>query len=451
MRSTTARNDRSNPAVICFVEVQMSTIKQYLEEHKQEMIDFLGELVAVRSVQGRAEDGFPFGREPARALEIMLDKCRENGFPVENVENYAGSADLNELEPQLAILSHLDVVPEGTGWTSEPYKLKISGEKLVGRGTIDDKGPAVASLYALKAVKELGIPLKKGVRLIFGTNEENGSADLAYYRKKRSLPPMVFTPDGEYPLINGEKGMIRVYFSAPFEDGDIHGGQVINAVPNTCTFSMIESLPDGPRANFGTVKGTSAHASTPEKGENAITKFLRDYHFNKPLLKSLLKLFPHGETDGKSCGIFFKDDISGKTTCVLSMLNTENGRLHGGIDIRFPLNCKLFNIQNIICGKLRDCGFDIDSCEGTEPHYTDENSDFVKSLLKVYEKVTGRKGLCLTIGGGTYVHEIEGGVAFGAEFPDEDGNMHGADEFITVENLLKNAEIMAEAIIDICK
>ncbi len=429
----------------------MSTIKQYLEEHKQEMIDFLGELVAVRSVQGDAEDGFPFGREPARALEIMLNKCRENGFAVENVENYAGSADLNDLEPQLAILSHLDVVPEGTGWTSEPYALKIDGNKLVGRGTIDDKGPAVASLYALKAVKELGMPLKKGVRLIFGTNEENGSADLAYYRKKRSLPHMVFTPDGEYPVINGEKGMIRVYFSAPFEDGEIHGGQVINAVPNTCTFSINEGLPDGVRANFGTVKGISAHASTPEKGENAITKFLRDCHFNKPLLKSLLKLFPHGETDGKSCGIFFEDDISGKTTCVLSMLNTDNGRLHGGIDIRFPLNCKLFNIQSIICGKLRDCGFEIDSCEGTEPHYTDGNSEFVQSLLKVYEKVTGRKGLCLTIGGGTYVHEIEGGVAFGAEFPDEDGNMHGADEFITVENLLKNAEIMAEAIVDICK
>ncbi len=415
------------------------------------MIDFLGELVAVKSVQGNAEDGFPFGREPARALEIMLDKCRENGFAVENVENYAGSADLNELEPQLAILSHLDVVPEGTGWTSDPYTLKIDGGKLIGRGTIDDKGPSVAALYAMKAVKELGIPLKKGVRLIFGTNEENGSADLAYYRKKRSLPPMVFTPDGEYPVINGEKGMIRVYFSAPFEDGEIHGGQVINAVPNTCTFSFNENLPDGVKANSGTVEGTSAHASTPQKADNAITKFLRDYNFNKPLLKSLLKLFPHGEIDGKSCGICFEDEISEKTTCVLSMLNTENGRLHGGIDIRFPLNCKLFNIKSIICGKLSDCGFDIDSCEGTEPHYTDGNSDFVQSLLKVYEKVTGKKGLCISIGGGTYVHDIDGGVAFGAEFPDEDGNMHGADEFITADNLLKNAEIMAEAIIDICK
>ena len=167
-------------------------------------------------------------------------------------------------------------------------------------------------------------------------------------------------------------------------------------------------------------------------------------------MKALNLLFPHGETDGASCGLGFSDDISGKMTCVLSMLNTKNGRLHGGIDIRFPLDRKKDEISDIICGKLREAGFDIDSCEGVEPHLTDENSDFVQSLLRVYERVTGDKGRCIAIGGGTYVHEIEGGVAFGAEFPNEDGRMHSPDEFITVENLLKNAEIMAEAIVEIC-
>lgn len=137
-------------------------------------------------------------------------------------------------------------------------------------------------------------------------------------------------------------------------------------------------------------------------------------------------------------------------TCVLSILYTENKRLHGGIDIRFPLNHRFSTISSIICGKLEAAGFRIDSYNGSEPHCTDENSEFVQSLLRVYERVTGDKGRCIAIGGGTYVHEIEGGVAFGAEFPNEDGNMHSADEFITVENLLKNAEIMAEAIIEIC-
>lgn len=416
----------------------MTQIRQYLESHIDDMTALLRELVAVPSVQGDAEEGFPFGREPARALEIMLRECRKAGFDVENVENYVGSADINNLEAQLAVLTHLDVVPAGDGWSSPPFELTQVGDKLVGRGTIDDKGPAVAAFFAAKAVKELGIPLKKGVRLIFGTNEENGSADLAYYRSKRTLPPMVFTPDGEYPLINAEKGMLRVYFSAKYSGIPVRGGTVINAVPAVCS--------DDANDYFG----KSAHASTPEKGENAITKFLDIQGNLHPLLNNLSELFPHGEFNGRSCGLGFRDDISGDMTCVLSMLNARDGRLCGGIDIRFPLDRTKAEISGIICEKLRSAGFEIDSCEGVEPHCTDENSTFVQALLKTYERVTGKNGRCIAIGGGTYVHEIEGGVAFGAEFPGEDGHMHSPDEFITVGNLLKNAEIMAEAMIGIC-
>lgn len=420
------------------------TIRQYLESHREEMIDLLSELVAVRSVKDKPDKNYPFGENCSKALEIMLQKCKESGFTVENVENYVGSADYDSTEPALAILTHLDVVPEGTGWDSNPYILKRSEGRLIGRGTCDDKGPAVSSLFALKAVKELAKPLKRNVRLIFGTDEENGSSDLAYYRTKRKLPPMVFTPDGEYPVINAEKGMIRVYFSAPFEEMSINAGKVINAVPEICTVKVYDKT--------FVYEGKSAHASTPEKGENAITKFLEEYSkkFENPLLCGLSELFPHGETDGKSCGLGFKDDLSGKMTCVLSLLNTENGRLKGGIDIRFPLDRNLKEISTIICSSLESKGFIIDSCNGTEPHITDENSEFVQSLLRVYERITGDKGHCIAIGGGTYVHDINGGVAFGAEFPNEDGNMHSANEFVTEENLIKNAEIMAEAIIEIC-
>ena len=423
----------------------MTETRKYLEEHREEMIDVLAELVAVRSVQNDANGDCPFGKKPAKALERMLKKCEEAGFNVENVENYVGSADFNGLEPSLAILTHLDVVPEGTGWSSDPYVLKRSEGRLIGRGTCDDKGPAVAALFAMKAVRELAIPLKRGVRLIFGTNEENGSADLAYYRTKRKLPPMVFTPDGEYPVINAEKGMIRVYFSADFNELSVTSGKIINAVPEKCTASYERHI-------MFLCNGKSAHASTPEKGDNAITKFLDEYSrtYKNSLLCGLASLFPHGETDGKSCGLGFSDEISGKMTCVLSILNTENGRLKGGIDIRFPLDRTLKEVSGIICKSLENIGFEIDSCEGTEPHVTDENSEFVQSLLRVYERVTGDKGHCIAIGGGTYVHEIDGGVAFGAQFPDEDGNMHGADEFITEESLLRNAEIMAEAIIELC-
>ncbi|SHM10853.1 Sapep family Mn(2+)-dependent dipeptidase [Ruminococcus flavefaciens] len=430
----------------------MTEIRKYLEEHKQEMIDLLAELVAIPSIQGKAEEGAPFGKEPARALEVMLKKCEEAGFKVDNVENYAGSADINDAPAQLAVLTHLDVVPVGTGWTTDPFVLRYEADtdKLVGRGAIDDKGPAVAAFFAARALKDLSIPLKKGVRLIFGTNEENGSADLAYYRKKRELPPMVFTPDGEYPVINAEKGMLRVYFSSDFDDDEIlevQAGTVINAVPQFCTVTMENDEGEPVEAVY---EGASAHASTPEKGENAITQFLESYCGENMLITSLAQLFPHGETNGKSCGLGFRDDLSGDMTCVLSMLNTDMGRISGGIDIRFPLDRKKAEISEIICGALENAGFTVDSCEGVEPHCTDENSEFVKGLLRVYERVTGDKGRCIAIGGGTYVHEIEGGVAFGAEFPNEDGRMHSPDEFITSANLLRNAEIMAEAMAELC-
>ncbi|WP_295066880.1 Sapep family Mn(2+)-dependent dipeptidase [Ruminococcus sp.] len=430
----------------------MTEIRKYLEAHKQEMIDLLAELVAIPSIQGKAEEGAPFGREPARALEVMLKKCEEAGFKVDNVENYAGSADINDLPAELAVLAHLDVVPVGSGWTTDPFVLRYEPDtdKLVGRGAIDDKGPAVAAFFAARAVKELGLPLKKGIRLIFGTNEENGSADLAYYRQKRELPPMVFTPDGDYPLINAEKGMLRVYFSSDFDDEEIleiQAGTVINAVPQFCTVTMDSDEGEPVEAVY---EGVSAHASTPEKGENAITQFLDSYSGENMLLCGLAELFPHGEFNGKNCGLGFRDEISGDMTCVLSMLNTENGRIYGGIDIRFPLDRKKAEIGGIICDALESAGFTVDSCEGVEPHCTDENSTFVQTLLKTYERVTGDKGRCIAIGGGTYVHEIEGGVAFGAEFPNEDGHMHSPDEFITVANLLKNAEIMAESIAELC-
>ncbi|MBR2955011.1 MAG: Sapep family Mn(2+)-dependent dipeptidase [Ruminococcus sp.] len=421
----------------------MTEIRKYLEDKKEEMIAFLGELIAVRSVEGEPTENCPFGENSAKALEIMLNKCEEFGFPVENVENYAGSADFDSTEPALAILSHLDVVPEGSGWTSDPYVLKRENGILTGRGTIDDKGPAVASLYAMKALKDLGIPLKKGVRLIFGTNEENGGPDIKNYSKKHPLPPMVFTPDGEYPVINGEKGMLRVYFSAEISENlTIKAGEVINAVPMACS---VES-----DASAVLYEGKSAHASTPEKGENAITKFLSDYSGNSTAINTLKQNFQHNDF----CGSAIFGDKSAETTCVLSLLKTvekaEKLYIEGGIDVRFSFSFTKEEMQEIICGKLEQGGITIDSVVAVAPHYTDENSDFVQSLIRVYEGVTGKKGGCITIGGGTYVHDIEGGVAFGAEYEGGSGNMHGADEFITEESLLLNAEIMAEAIKAIC-
>ena len=465
-------------------------IHDYITSHADEMIADLGEIVAVRSVQGDALENMPFGSEPAKALAIMLDKCQKYGFTTENVDNYAGSADLNQLETTLGILAHLDVVPEGDGWHSDPYKMIYDEQthKLLGRGTSDDKGPAIASLYAMRAVKELQIPMKNNARLILGTNEENGSEDLAYYMQKRTLPPMVFTPDGDYPVINLEKGMCRLKLSFDFTDGKsniikLKAGDVINAVPahaevvlkgveleevedavSEVEYSYFPAIPEtvvNEDNEFVTisVNGESAHASTPEKGKNALTfllDILNELNRNRKnlngqqfeIIHKLSQLYPYRETNGKACEISASDDISGALTLVCSVMEMDATKLTAYNDIRFPVCC---HGENIIA-KMKEMLSPI-SCEAIlcdEPHYTDENSPFVQTLLHVYEEVTGNQGKCLAIGGGTYVHHIEGGVAFGATFPDTDVHMHGADEFIIREHLLMDAEMIALAITELC-
>lgn len=448
-------------------------INDYIEEHTEDMISFLKELISYRSVQGEAEENAPFGKENKEVLDRFIAECEKFGFKTENFQGYAAHADMNELAPKLGILCHLDVVPEGTGWTGDPYKAEVKDGKVIGRGAIDDKGPAVMALYAMKCISDLKIPLKHGVRLIAGCNEENGSEDMEYYRKKTEFPELLVTPDGNYPLINIEKGMLRCEFSADMPENcalvSLHGGSVINAVPDRCTAKVKDTSPEEVAESAKgienvkftavtegnltviTAEGSCAHASTPEQGYNAVTAMLRlldDISADTGVPVSVLNsMFPYGETDGGSAGVKCSDDISGELTLVLSVIDIENGSINGKCDCRFPVSKTLSEISEKLCGAFEGDNIDAQIILGVEPHYVDSDSEFVRSLLAVYEDVTGNKGECIAIGGGTYVHETENGVAFGAEFPGEDNHMHGADEFITIDNLKLNAKIYANMII----
>ena len=452
----------------------MNKIFSYIDDHKEDMISDLARLIKIPSVMGVAEESAPFGKHPAAALAEALDICKSAGFSVKNIGNYIGTADFFPAEkiPELGILVHLDVVPVGGGWTSDPFVLSRRDGKLFGRGAIDDKGPAIAALYALKAVKESGVTLSKNVRLIFGTNEENGSKDLEKYRAVENLPEMLFTPDGSYPVINTEKGMIRISYKANVSEKIISaaGGNAVNAVPEyaeaVLDFSTIEIEKFADKfegvkisaENFEgkikiTARGKGAHASTPEGGKNAVTALLAVISeiTGDEKAAALSAMFPYGETDGLSAGIKCSDEISGGLTTVLSVLDVRNGRLEARQDIRFPAEKTSGEILDLLKKTAEKHGFEMAADMVSEPHHVPEESEFVRKLLDVYEEFTGEKGYCVAIGGGTYVHETAGGVAFGAEFPGEENNMHGADEFITEESLVKNAKIFAAAIVRLCK
>ncbi len=451
-------------------------IEQYIYSHKDKMLSALSRLVAIPSVKGKAEENAPFGREPKRALEEMCAICGELGYTAEICENAVGSIDYcPDGEVTLGVLCHLDVVPcQPENWASDPYTLTEKDGVLYGRGVIDDKGPAVAALYAIHCIKELGLPLKNGVRLIFGTDEENGSEDMELYRKNKAFPKNVFTPDGSFPVINVEKGMMRSTFRASIPEGRVrcfHGGSIPNAVPDSAyaevkaELSEINAVMSSINAEFHTEQlaeyvritavGKSAHASTPEGGVNAVTALVALLSMlnltteESAIFCNLNKAFPFGETDGASVGLKAADE-TGALTLVFSIFDMEQGKCSGTVDVRFPTCLSLAVVEQREREALAAAGCEFVGYMGDEPHCVDENSEFVQSLLRVYERIEGEKGCCIAIGGGTYVHNIEGGVAFGAERGDTDYHMHGADEFIPVDELLKDTVLFANAIAEIC-
>ena len=457
--------------------MDMKNVFDYIDSLRPNMVETLGELIACPSYRQESAEGAPFGKPARECLDKALEICESLGFKTKNVDGYAGTASFTEGEPSLGILAHLDVVPAGDGWTYEPYKATVVGDKLFGRGAMDDKGPAVSVMYAMKALKDLGVPLKNGFELIMGTDEECGSSDIRYFMQHAKMPKWLFTPDACYPLINIEKGHIGGRFTAKVGSSNLlemHGGRTINAVPASANATVAGLSEDeinsaiekaGCTAEFSLtavserikidVKGVSAHASTPDSGNNALTALIRLLSLlplDEPVsrhLKGLAKEFPYGETDGFSAGVAAKDDISGALTLVLSILDYENGEFSGAVDIRFPVCENVKSVCDKLSAAFARAGFE-SNCGGSEPHCVPSDSPFVQTLLEAYESVTGNKGECLAIGGGTYVHGIAGGVAFGCEIEGEDNRLHGADEFIRVDALVENAKIFAEAIVRVC-
>lgn len=178
-------------------------------ERRAELVEAISRLVRIRSVREEPLPGMPFGPGPAAALAEGLKLAEELGFATRNYDNYVGTADLNDKETALHILCHLDVVGEGTGWTvTEPYAPKEVDGMLYGRGTDDDKGPVAAVLLAMKAVKELGVPLRRNARLLMGTDEESGSSDIAYYYAREPYAPYAFSPDAEFPSSTSRRAAI---------------------------------------------------------------------------------------------------------------------------------------------------------------------------------------------------------------------------------------------------
>lgn len=480
-------------------------IDAYIDSKREEMLSDLEGLVRINSQKGTAGPGMPFGQGPAQALAEAEKLMEKYGLKTKNYDNYVVTGDYSDEEKGLDVLAHLDVVPVTEDWTvTQPFEPKIVDGKIYGRGTADDKGPAIAALYALRAIRELNIPMKKSVRLILGSDEECGSSDLKYYYGLEEEAPFSFTPDADFPVINIEKGRLEGSFHGEFSDGlklpgilGFQSGDKANVVPQKANFFVagleIEKIQEtaaklglelgvsftvtenpeisekplidelqklrsgGVRITEVEVRGKAAHASTPQEGKNALTAALRLISL-LPLadsqeyraMKALDCLFPYEDTCGRKLGIYREEEQSGALTLCFSILRVSPEGISGTFDARLPIGCTEENTKKVVKTALAEQGLILEEEPMVKPHCVPGDSAFVKILLDSYERYSGVKGEPLSTGGGTYVHNLERGVAFGCATPDVDNHMHGDDEFMVIDRLLESAKIFADAIIRIC-
>lgn len=411
-----------------------------------DIVKNLSQLIKFDSSQAPAVEGKPFGEDNARCLDFFLSLASFLGFEVKNYDNYVGEVRFGSGK-DFAVLAHLDVVPAGGGWTREPFGGEVDREngRVWGRGAMDDKGPAIITLYAMKALKDAGFKPNKTIKLIVGCNEETGWACMEHYKKVAKMPEVGISPDADFPVIYAEKGIVHIRFEFPASNAQfsaLKGGGAANMVCDLCTVkaeeksALLEQL--GLEYAAGTVisRGKSAHGSTPEKGVNAIEKVL-DY-LGLSEMKRLLFV--------EKFGLLNFEDETGILTFSPNVIEQKDGKIYVTCDIRYPATYKLESVLEAV-GKY---GVAYEILHEQSPLFNDKNGELITTLLGVYNEVTGKNAKPVAIGGGTYARALKCGAAFGPEEDGEECTVHQPDEYITFEKIEKCFEIYKLALERLC-
>ncbi len=444
-------------------------IRERIESLTDEMLDNLSRLVKYNSVEAPALPGKPFGEAPAAVLKEALEIADSMGLETKNLDNYCGYAQIGEGKDIVALVAHLDIVPAGEGWDTDPFTMTRIGNTVYGRGVSDDKGGAIASLYTLKLIKESGIPLNKRIRVILGCNEETGSLCMEHYSQVEEPVTMGFTPDGEFPCIHGEKGMLKMTaYSKNTKIISMNGGFVSNAVCNHCITEVSandvncerlkKALADTALASFevtesdGIIRidacGVAAHASTPLLGVNAAACTMQALA-NAGMQDDFVDYYNEHigmSCDGAGYGVKLSDDYGVLTLCN-GIVKTEDGVISCTVDIRVPITYSPEQMKQLLAGRLEDEKGITKIDDMVAPLFYPADSQLVSALYDAYVKVTGdSENKPKVIGGGTYAKHLPGIIAFGCEFVGTDNHIHDANERLDIDELKKQVEIYVQGV-----
>lgn len=472
----------------------------YLECNMDEMLKVLKESISFNSVLAdpiRNKDGnlYPFGAEIQKCYEHMLNVGESLGFKAFNADNYGGHieyapADANSKTEILGISAHLDIVPAGDGWVHPPFDGVVEDNYLYGRGTTDDKGPLVACLFAMKAVKDYleaeGREPNKRIRLILGLDEETGKVGMKYYLDKAEAPTIGFTPDGDFPLINGEKGtmifdLVRKLNKQASKEGlrltKLESGLAPNSVPASAR--AVVASQDASRYDrikevaalyteetgyklsckrMGTSLGiesvgVAAHGAMPETGLNALSimmDFLSRLDFNNDEINDFVAFYNDKigfDLTGDKIGVRSEDEQSGVTVWNVGMARIDEEAASISVNIRFPVTDNKERVLKILEDSLQGTSIGIVVKRTEDPLFIPQDFDMVKTLVSAYRQETGdMDSEPKVIGAGTYAKCIPNTLCFGALFPGDEDRMHQANERLSLDNFHKYARIYARAI-----
>lgn len=449
-----------------------------IENNKNEIIDSLSELIKFPSVSDEnSSSQYPFGEECNNALNYILELGNSMGFRTKNVDGYCGYIEFGEGEEIVGIIGHLDVVPADIqdGWTTPPFSPTIRDGKLFGRGSIDDKGPVIASLYAMKAIKDSS-NISKRVRLILGLNEEKSWKCINYYKTHEEHPSIGFSPDANFPAIYAEKGIMSVELKHNFKikNYDILEidckNNAINVVPKYCSIKLKKNYDSS--SNLKETKniklteendillvesfGIAAHAAHPELGNNAIKNLvnylINNFEFDTPYLKILYEIGLFDSESPKFMNNKKIEDESGILTSNTAILNYIDNKLCISINLRVPVTFSLddiFSKYENLKSSFKD--LEVQKLGLQDPLYVEKDNFLVKTLVDIFNKKACLNESPIAIGGGTYARAFPNFISYGATMPGDKDMCHQVDEFIEIDKLILASKIYAEAIYELSK